>query len=207
MFLAALAGIYHESTVTGVAVSPASVKSILIRSREMANTFLESARSNLWEYVAVNGLTTSADGMIAQLERATTENVSQMEKMARVGIADHKRAMIGAHGAVGLLLQKKLGKIEFKLYDTSNRRWDAESLVLTTVRDFAYQAWLDQRVVNLADSGYTLAHRWRETKRDNEDDVVFSTRGRIDGYPTFDEVRASAFHVNSTARIDGYVQS
>lgn len=201
LFLMALAGVYRESVITGAPrLSPHSLGQTK-RSAALAEAkFLEIAARETRSHFGSHG-----EELLIGLKRAASENVAQILRSVRAGLPNLGKTMTSARGGIGLLLQKKMGQVEFKLYDTADRRWDAEKLVAITVRDFAYQAWLDDRIEGLRRQGYKLAKPTRIVARDT--DEAFSIRGKVEGYPTFEEVRAKYYHINSTARIEGYVQT
>lgn len=201
LFLMALTGVYRGNVITGAQrLSPHSLGQAK-RSAALAELrFLEIVSRDTATHFNGGG-----EELMIGLKKAASENVAQILRSIRVGLPNLGKTMTSAHGGIGLLLQKKMGQVEFKLYDTADRRWDAEKLVALTVRDFAYQAWLDDSVEGLKRQGYKLARPSRIVPRDT--DEAFSIRGEVEGYPTFEEVRAKYYHINSTARIEGYVQT
>ena len=101
-----------------------------------------------------------------------------------------------ATGGMGLLVQQKVGAVEFKVTDTSGRKWDAKRLVHVVARDYAYQSWIDWQADMYANAGYDIM----KTKGD----FLFSLRG-AEGYPPFEEIRGLVFHPNSNSMMVPYV--
>jgi hypothetical protein len=209
MFLNAIAGVYRSNVATGVAVTPASIMEVTRQTKELAAIFTLRVQRETEEYAQSTNSHAQAVGLSTSINAAVGENIAQIIRLMKTGVGNYKDMMRGAHGAIGLLLQKKLSTVEFKLYDSLDRKWDAEKLFHTTARDYAYQAWVNQRALELVDQGFKLAYAVRDSSSSNNSErgLLFSIGEPVDGYKTLAEVRKLVFHVNSSARLVGYVPS
>ena len=205
LFLKAIAGVYQGKIAAGVTISPSSITDFVKEAELMAETFISTlCREDALYSSELNNVDRSVE-LIRGAKAAVVENIAQISKIMRIGAGEQGKSLRYSHGAIGLLLQRKLGAIEFKLYDTAGRKWDAVKLMEITSRDFAYQSWIDQQVRLLRNEGISIAYIQRDAARDSERGFAFSIGEPVDGYPTFSEIRSKVFHVNSTARIVGHV--
>lgn len=202
LFLYALSGRYQQMRAPGVAVTPRAVNDLNHKAHELANTFYLIASSEIDNYLhpmLAEASESVSDGLVVRKKLALSlirasllENLHQVVKAARTGIAGPGDLLKGKTGAIGLLMQRQAGKIQFKTTDTSGRKWDADKLFRVFVRDFAYQAWLDYQAEKL-----------------READVGMATNGINAVFPMreFEDVRAAYFHPNSNAILIPYVPS
>ena len=214
MLLKALSGQYMSIVAPGIEITPHAIKSFIIDSRRLGNTFFQIAESEADKYLenlygdSAELPQTALDAkyeFLNLLRRTVMENAIQLSKMLRVGSSDYKRVIKDASGSLGLLLQKKMSVIEFKTHDSAGRKWDARRMVAVSARDFAYQTWLTMRVEQLLGEGFKLGYIERDVPKDQDRGFAFSLGEKIGAYPAFDEIRGKIFHVNSTARVAGYV--
>ena len=212
LFLTALFGRYQSIIAAGVTVTPHAVREFATDATDLSLTFFSTVRDKIEHYQkelylesgdSPQTAETAKDEALASLNKAVLANIGQLVKLLRVGTADYKKA----GGAMGQLIQKKLGSVEFKVYDTANRKWDAVRIVTVTMRDFAYQTWVDQRLKQLQDEGYTLAQVKYDDPAKVGREIVFAIEKKVGDYPNLDDIRASVFHINSTAKVVGYVLS
>lgn len=135
---------------------------------------------------------------LADLERIATKNLNDLLVRLMGGglrVADllHEKA-----GAIGLLLQKKMGVPRLTARDGAGRAWQSDQLVAVMARDFAYQAYLDATIERLDADGVELV------------DIAYPDPGHANHGLTIrlDEValvRRTLFHPNSTARLVPHV--
>lgn len=202
LFLYALSGRYQQMRAPGVAATPRAIADLNYKAHELASTFYQLASNEIATYIdpmiedasesVADRLTQRKIKVLTLITSMLLENVHQVVKTARTGIAGPGDMLKGSTGAIGSLLQRMMAKITFKATDTSGRKWDAEKLLRVIVRDFAYQSWLDQRIEELDAAGVTLIT--------NNQNAVFPIS-------EFENVRAQYFHINSNAIPTPYVPS
>lgn len=208
LFLYALSGRYQQLRAPGVEIYPNAISDLFFDATQLAATFYSAAESEIDNYLrpmiedatddVADGLVVRKKEALSHIRAMTLENVQQVVKAARTGIAGVGDMLKGSAGAIGLLLQRKVGKIEFKTTDTSGRRWNADTLFRVVVRDFAYQAWLDFEADRYAQAGQ---------------DLMQTPKGRIfslletTGYDSFEAVRPEVFHINSNEVMVPHVPS
>lgn len=207
LYLFALSGQYLALVAPGLEASPATISQLQRKGYALRETFLESANRSVTDFVHATGMAwedASITGFLAELTVFTRQNVdSLVERMKGVknGSLD---GMDDMHGAMGLLLQKKLSTPEFKLVTASGRSFNAAQLVKTQARDFAYQGEIRATLSKFAQ--YTdLAQVVYTDPAHKGHGLVFSITGQTAGYPTFDEIAAKVFHYNATAGVRDHV--
>lgn len=198
LFLFALSGRYSQMRAPGVEVTPYAITELKRDISQLAETFYQLAERSIDDYAreltaeASDELAKSIESRrLATLKRVRTmlaENVESIGKVAKTGVSGVAALLKNATGPIGMLVQKKAGIIEYKLADTSGRKWDAEKLMSVVVRDFAYQSWIDSEVERLMIEGV---------------DIVATQNGHVmslfgtPGYDYIGNVRGSVFHINS----------
>lgn len=208
LFLYALSGRYQQMRAPGVAVTPRAVSDLNQSSQGLVHTFYQIATTEIDNYLrpmrseasgdVADSLTVRKKLVLSHIRAMLIENAQQVVKATRTGVASAGDLLQGKTGAIGLLLQRQAGKIQFKTADTSGRKWDAEKLFKVVVRDFAYQAWLDFEADRYAQAGQ---------------DLMQTPKGRIfslletTGYDSFEAVRPEVFHINSNEIMVPYVPS
>lgn len=153
LLLMALEGRYQRIRGPGVVVTPRAINELQRDALGLTQTFLNIANAELTNYV--NPMLADASEelaahliyrkrvCVAYLRSITHENVAQVAKAARTGIQGVTSLLKQAHGAMGVLVQARAGRIDFKATDTNGRRWPAQALVRVVVRDCAYQCYVD----------------------------------------------------------------
>jgi hypothetical protein len=210
LFLAALSGRYWAAVAPGAKVAPQSIVSFIRDAAKLGDTFawvvdleIESYLAELYDVVPDDATLS----LSVSIRAALTENIAQVARLLRTGVADYSAVLKDTHGAMGLVLQQKLSRIDFKLYDTANRKCDARRLMGATVRDFAYQAWIDRQVELAVNGGHSLGQvKYADPQRADQE-IVFSLGAKVGAYPTLDEIRSKVFHPNATASVIPYVSS
>lgn len=204
LFLFALMGRYHQTRAPGIEITPRAVVDLQRDARKLADTFYESAKTEINSYLASiytesSGALLSVRGalMEAHVRSLLADNLTQANKLAKTGINNVATMLRGATGAVGMLAQRGLGRIDFKVIDTAGRRWDAEKLMLVLARDFAYQSYIDVAIQTYADQEVDLLEL--------SDGRLLSIRG-TEGYHSLQDVRRTVFHMNSKMMVTPYVQ-
>lgn len=212
----ALAGRYQQIRAPGVEITSRVIADLNHDAHQLASTFYALATREIDDYMREQALDRSEslhDALVvrakevkAQIRRMLAENVQQVMKMARTGMSDYTAILKNAHGAVGLMVQRKAGEIEFKATDTSGRRWPAHKLLWVIVRDYGFQSALDSQLDEMRSRGIKLAAAIHlDDSGDVIDRVVFAIADDVPGYPSIDEVRDTVFHTNSTAQVVPHV--
>lgn len=211
LFLMALEARYRAIIGPGVLITPAVIKGFSKECDKLYVSFLNLMERSVGAYTQsvceerTPATFTAEFVLMVGLRKAAIENCVQMSKALR------SRALTGAgvlkrvSGGLGLLLQRKLGEVEFVVYDTANRKWDAKRLVKTVVRDFAYQMWIDAVAAQLVKDGHALAQVRYDDPSKAEREVIISLGDKPGVYGTWADARREIFHTNSTARLTPYV--
>jgi hypothetical protein len=208
LFLFALSGRYQQVRSPGIEVTPRAISELNYEAHNLAQTFYQLAERDIEEYLRpllldasddlASGLVVRKKETLAHIRAMLLENVQTTMKLARTGMRGAISMLKGAHGAMGLLVQRKAGKIDFRVTDTSGRKWEARKLFAVIVRDFAYQAWIDHEVERLMVAGVDLVQ--------TPNGRVMSLFG-IGDYERFVDVRDNIFHINSKQIMVPYVPS
>lgn len=99
-------------------------------------------------------------------------------------------------GSIGLLAQQRMAKPTFRAKDSAGRTWDADKLMNTIVRDFAYQTFIDaqfQEAVNDGATEVTIEHP--------DPNHALSGTTISMGDPAWQKLRNETFHINSSLTI------
>ena len=202
LFLFALTGRYQQLRAPGVEITPRAIADLHSDTFKLVGTFYEIAERDFDDYLrpmlaeasddVSDGLVTRKMVALAHIRAMLLENAHQVTKMARTGVTGVGSLLKGSAGAIGLLVQRQAGKIEFKVTDTSGRKWQAEKLFRVVARDFAYQAWIDKQIADMRAASVDMAT--------NGVNAVFSL-------DEFEELRGEYFHINSSAIPTPYVPS
>lgn len=208
LFLFALTGRYQQMRAPGIEITPREIVKLNGKAHELANTFYLIAERDVSDYLqpmledasesARDGLIVRKKEVLSRLRAGLLENLHQVVKLARTGVGGVGSMLTGTTGAIGLLVQRQAGTIQFKATDAAGRKWDAEKLFKTLARDFAYQSWLDVQ----ADQFIHTEHNLMQTPNGR----IFSLLG-TDGYDSFEAVRSEIFHINSNQIMVPHVSS
>ncbi len=207
LFLFALSGRYLSLMAPGAGVSPMLINGLEQGAWALRKTFLALANQSITDYVGSTALapvSELAQGFQGELERATRQNVAMLAarmKGVQMGELD---AVRNAHGAMGLLLQRKLATPEFVVTSLLGRTFSAAPYIRTQARQFAYQSELYRQMADLALTSDLAQVAYDDPNREGNG-RVFSISGATPGYPSFDYLAASVFHYNATARIEPHV--
>lgn len=211
-FLYSLTGRYLTQVVAGQGVPTSEIRSIEADIRRWAQgDFLEQTKLMVADMVRseVVGLPDQykaavearAERFVAALAQVCSENIATVLRLARGIGGGNVPTIDGTAGAVGLLIQRKAGKVDYKVKDTAGRTWGAEALVSFMVRDFVYQAKLDVALGKLSAAGETLAVVVYPKSDHANNGLVFAIDTPVEGYPTLAFIRPTVFHPNSTAMV------
>lgn len=208
LFLFALSGRYQTLRSPGVEITPRSIALLSQGAHTLLQTFYKTAKSSIEEYLRTMladasdelaaALTERKMLLLAGVRAMLLENVQHVVHQARFGGHGVQDLLMGTSGAIGSLVQLRVGRIEFRATDTAGRKWDAHKLFHITVRDFAYQAWLDNEADRLLAAGVDVV--------ETQNGAVMSLSG-APGYESFADVRGAVFHFNSTQIMVPHVSS
>jgi len=203
-----LSGRYQQVRASGAEMTPRVIADIQFDGYQLAQTFYTIAESRIDDYARpfIEGssgeigsmLLTRKNALKDQLRVMLAENVQALARYARCGSFGMSSLLKGSTGAIGMLMQRMAGRIEFKTTDTSGRKWNAEKLLRVVVREFGYKTWLDYAAEQYLFGGHDLMQA--------SGGDVFSLRG-TEGYPSYADVRKSVFHINSNELMVPYVPS
>lgn len=204
LFLVSLAGQYFALSGAGVILTPRAVsdfykagKLFLNLAEGDATTYLAHFRDGASETL-VDALNGRFEAFSDRLRWAVAQNVRTISDRMMSGHLDISKMLHDQHGAIGLLVQQQMTKINFKLPDAAGRLWDAQALVRSVARDFAYQSHLDTQLDILTRTGhdkFQVIHP----------DADHPNNGRVFSASEFSEIRAEVFHPNSKATVMPYV--
>ena len=203
LFLFALSGRYLSLIAPGADVSPMMIGELERGAWALRKTFLALANESVANYLGTTELASVkalARDFNDALEMATWQNVTMLEARMRGVKAGTLDVMDRMHGAMGLLLQRKLASPEFVVTATSGRSYNAIPFVKTQARQFAYQSELHLQMDALSAQG-DLAQVQYDDPDHPHHGLVFSISGTTPGYPSFEALSTSVFHFNATARI------
>lgn len=211
LFIYALQGRYMMGQQPGKTMTPRDIRSIELAAsksrdalqarvsddvREMVETLAATVDPTVGE--VLRGL---GDNFLLNLNAILASNVETLVKNMKVGRSALGDMLTrGATGAIGQLVQSRATSIEFKVSDTAGRQWYATRLVSFMAREMAYRMKLAKQIADLPTD---LASVFNPDH--DEDGLVFSATGKTPGYPTFEELRQSVFHPNSTAEVSQHV--
>jgi hypothetical protein len=209
LFLFALSGRYLSVMAPGVSVSPMLVTQFEQSASELRETFLKTASRSIADYVGVSDVDTVkalSQGFNEELARVTRENIQSLSSRMK-GVKNSELDAVGElHGAMGLLLQRKLSTPEFNVTSVSGRVFKAAPFVKAQARQFAYQTWLQLQMVGFSWEG-DLAQVMYDDEGHKNNGLIFSMSGATPGYPSFDDIAETVFHYNATAKIGPYVST
>lgn len=208
LFLFALSGRYQQMRSPGVEVTPRAISELNFDAHTLGETFYQLAEREIDEYLRpllldasdelASGLVVRKKELLTLIRAVLFENVQTVMKLSRTGMQGASALLKNAHGAIGMLVQRQAGRIDFRVTDTAGRKWDARKLFAVIVRDFAYQAWIDHEVQRLMLAGVDLIQTPNGRVLS-----LFGTRG----HENFADARDNVFHINSKQIMVPYVPS
>jgi hypothetical protein len=207
LFLYALTGRYLSLMAPGAGVSPMLIDELERGAWALRKTFLATANQSVSDYLGsstLDSVKTLASEFADELERATWQNVTMLASRMKGVKSGALDAVSHAHGAIGLLLQRKLATPEFVVTAMSGRTFKAAPFIRAQARQFAYQSDLRMTMAALSESG-DLARVAYDDPTHEHYGIVFSMSGTTPGYPSFDDLAEFVFHYNASARITPHV--
>jgi hypothetical protein len=211
-YLYGITGVYFSMQAPGAHVSPRLLTEFETVTNRLKKTFIAQTRGEIDAFLSapnaapdhrvLRDARTAAEGLLDDIERIAGANQRSLVDRLKGKTQQFASMLKTATGGVGLLLQRKLEKPEFKVADASGRMWKAPVLMRTMVRDFGYQNDIE---FDLAHMDGDLAMVQYADPNHTNNGLVFSISGKTDGYPSFASIRGSIFHPNATARVVSYV--
>jgi hypothetical protein len=151
----AFKGIYLAAVAPGAQLSPAALKSAEREAHRLAHAFLTRAEDEMTSYASEQGADASRVGYALDALKVTlAQNIKGVLRAMRVGQTGVASLVKGASGGMGQLVQQKIGGVEFKAQDSLGRKFPAETIVKTTVRQFAVQTSVDAAVAEAVRLGH-----------------------------------------------------
>jgi hypothetical protein len=214
LFLFALFGRYQQIRAPGIEVTPRALTDLQVDAYALAKTFVVIAETEFDNYLyslvedrsseLVALLTHRKSEALILVRGMVAENVKQVVSLGKTGVRDFASLLKGgARGAMGLLVQRKMAGLEFKVTDTSGRKWGARTLMRVVIRDFAYQSWIDFSLQSVRDAGVDLV----EVQYSDESKNFVMSMSGASGHPSLADIRSTIFHPNSNAAVEPYVSS
>lgn len=205
-FLFGLSGQYLALAAPGLEVTPMVVGQLESGALHLRNTFLDTARRTTQGYLDSIGVDDPerVEILLDDLADFTAQNINGLVQRMKGNKNTLLDLMDDMHGAMGLLLQRKLAEPEFKVKTLSGREFDAAPLVRATGRDFAYRSWLMVELTAIK-LGSDLAQVVYADPQHDGHGTVFSISGDTPGYPKFTDLYDEVFHYNATARVAAHV--
>lgn len=194
MFATAVAG--ERALVTAAGLPTGSLKSSAQKFRtefvnslnEQAMLMTEQAQANATPELSkrmadrFGKFTVDLYGISSQVVNQNVREAAFGGKLPIDALAPGRRA-----GAIGLLVQQRLAKPSFKVYDSAGRKWDGDRLVSVIARDFAYQTYIDAQFAQAIKDGKTSV-------------TIDGQEFKLDS--TWMERRDALFHINSSKVVD-----
>ncbi|MFT4064277.1 hypothetical protein [Paraburkholderia sp.] len=153
-FLSALTGLYLGVTTPGMTVTPSTLASVTAQAHQLAGTFISNAESGMFSYARKLGVERASDANAFSAVRvAVAQNIKTVLKKLRGQELGSAALLKNATGGMGLLVQSKLGQLDFRVSDNAGRLFDAQTLMRTTIRQFAIQTTIDAAVMKAEAAG------------------------------------------------------
>lgn len=144
-----------------------------------------------------------ADQFNPMLESIIAQNISGYMNALRRSRGEMASMMKGAHGAIGELLQHNIQHPEIKILDSNNRKWQSDKLFAFVIRNYMYFVESASVINGLRAEGIDLARLVYDNPAHKNNGLVFSISGENKDYPSLEEINASVFHYNASARVEG----
>jgi hypothetical protein len=137
----------------------------------------------------LNGTLAELSNITGQIQHRSNRDASG----ARAQLTDHIKG-----GAAGLLAQRRLATPTFKVEDAAGRVWDAEKLVYTIVRDYAYQTHIDSQFDAALNDGAKEVAVAHPNPNHSMNGVSIDLTGPAEAWLP---VRDETFHINSRLQV------
>lgn len=213
-FLSAITGLYFGSVAAGARMPPVEVRRAELKAYHwLDQDVMPSVESAIRSEVPTDDMPVEfseriqsrIDAFLLTFRRICLHNIDTVIRHAK-GMSGVAGAMTSESGAIGVLLQKRASKIDFKVRDSANRLWASDAFVSLITKDLAYQCDIDVALAAIRSSGEELAVVAYANPEHANNGLVFSIN-QTPGHPTLESIRPSIFHPNSTAMVRRYVQS
>ncbi|MPQ56299.1 hypothetical protein [Duganella sp. FT27W] len=183
------------------AAPAAAAASMRLTGLLTVDTFITSAKNTTLEYLRSLGAGAPTDGLLPylnQIHAIAMTNLNELITKLGTGDLNVGSVLTRPGGAMGEIARRIMAKPELMAKDTAGRNWRSDKLVALLARDFAYQAYIDARVNQVAAAGYDMVALIYPNPEHRNQGVTL----RID---QLESVRHQFFHPNATARLEAYV--
>ena len=198
--LMAINGAFFVTRRSGHTATPYQVENAKLHVNTAIHVFLDGIDDLLNQidsYLLVNQANLNEQRALRierQIKSIAIDFLHQANRALSTGIQNKAVELLGknnAHGAFGLLVQRKMSELEIVATDSAGRKWrEPSSLVKTIVRDYVYQNLIDHKISSLKASGIDLISV-------PGIDTAVSIEGKS-GYVSLANVR-NHFHPNGTS--------
>lgn len=154
-----------------------------------------------------NDIEARRDNFIMLMDDVASGNIKTAIALAKgVGSAIHGVSE-SYNGAIGQLMHKRAGVINYRVKDSSGRNWISESLIKFLAKDFEYQTSLDITLGRMLVSGIDMVEVvYSDVEHENNGLVFYIGDGESE-FKTLSDIRSTIFHPNATAMVKPYVHS
>lgn len=206
LLLMALTGAYMARIMPGQEVTPLALKQLRDTARHMIGNFGKQLKADIQSFKSDLGYETSDyDAEYEpQISALLLANVSTIVKALRASKSDLAKMLSGGHGAVGELIQARINQPVYKSVDSAGRTWEADKLFGFLLRNYLYFTEISASIQDVKNAGSDLAKVVYPNKPDHKNNgLVFSISGDTSGYKSLAEIKASVFHFNANAEVEG----
>lgn len=223
-FLRALSGVVSSAMTSADALEPKTSSILVIESFEVAAEFINSHQMYIdgeivmLEAIRDAGALDADDEHIIRehcwmswaaaqdlLNEATARDRAEARTVFR-RFAFDASLRAATHGKVGGLITARLKhmpiKASFTKEDRAGRGWSAPVHVRTLVRAALLGVYVDAYLFTLLANGVNKARVVYEDAEHENHELVFSIDGSDPDLQTLEDIRATVFHPNSTAKLE-----
>lgn len=212
MFLHGLRGYIEDGNVAGKLSVGSRSTFVTVMLHKAARTFVAYATNDIEEYLAEMYVDASND-VRSELTAKRNEivrliwNVSASAVATAINSTNKSKLanmLNSSDGAIGELLKMHAGQERYKVKDSSGRTWDSDTYIRLVVKNFAFQTKLIYLLSKIEGDLVEVVYANPEHKNNG---LVFSKSGVSGDHPSFNEIKETVFHPNTTAMVRRYVSS
>lgn len=207
LFLFALSGRYLLLTSAGVEMTPLALRQLERSGALLQSTFLESAALRVAQFVAEYPSASAQErqsAFLREIERMTQVNIDSLIERMRGAAVNPTSVAAEMHGAMGLLLQRRMAQPEYRVPTKSGRSFEALGLMYAQARDFGYRIYLAGTLERIGQTD-DLAQVQYADPNHADNGLTFSISGATAGYPSFASLEDTIFHYNAQAMVVPHV--
>jgi len=196
LFTNALKGVFLSLIVKGK-LTPAALTQMEAEAYRVGKTYYERASNDIEHH---------AQAMMKDGSEKLVESIAgrreRVQNNIRLTVVEGIKSIMTAARAVSLgasMSSEQLSDLTNTVRAPDGRKWKAEKLVRTLVRDFSYQSMTDRDFDKIARSnaGSLVIKYDAPGEREYENAVV--------SLEEFAEIRSEVFHINASARVSANV--